>query len=329
VRVYDFDGVFIRDIGRAGQGPGEYTSPGAIVGTPDGRLYVMDDHNNKIHVFGIDGQYRETWPAQSVPFWPPAVADDGTLWLPLTVQTGPGRDDFRRALQAHGPEGAYGPRYLLQDIDFEPLTVRVGGRDREIVPFAPRHAWAPVGPASFVVGAGDRYRFAIEHAGETVRVVEKYWSPIPVDADYREWARRLTVAAQQGNAPGWTWDGAEIPDHVPAFSGLYPMPSGQIWVTRQAASARQPECVEDPLAAGATAARQAPCWTVQWAPPDVFDTDGRYVGNVELPPEVRPSFFSFFSFSAQQDVVLSAVLDEAGTPLVKRYRLVPPGEEQR
>jgi len=39
---------------------------------------------------------------------------------------------------------------------------------------------------------------------------------------------------------------------------------------------------------------------------------------------VRLSFSSFF---AQEGIVLDAVLDEQGTPMVKRYRLVLPGEQ--
>ncbi len=323
VRVYGFDGAFRRTIGGAGQGPGEYTDPSAIIGTPAGRIYLLDDHNNRAHVYTRDGGYIETWPARGVPYWPIAVDDDGTLWLPTTVQEGPDPDDFRRAIQAHGPEGPFGPRFMLADIGFRPLVLSINGRDREVVPFAPRHHWAPAGPATFVVGAGDRYRFEYQREGETVRIVERYWDPVPIDPDYVEWARRVTVSQYGGATGSWSWNGAEIPDHMPAFSGLFPMASGEVWVRRRAPSNRQDDCVDDPIAAGAAAARADPCWVVRWTR-DVFDSEGRYLGDVQFPPGLQLSFFSFF---ARSDLVVAAVEDDAGTIMVKRYRLVLPGEE--
>ena len=324
VRIYDYEGRFIGNLGGAGQGPGEYLDPGALTGAPDGRLFLLAEHNSKVHVYEAAGSYVETWPARMVSFWPNAVGPDGVLWLPGTVQVGPGRDDFRRVIQAHGPEGAYGPRYFLEDVDFEPVTVTYDGREREIVPFAPRLVWAPAGPATFVTGAGDRYRLEYQREGRTVRVVEKHWDPIPISDEYADWARRLTVARYRERWPGWNWNGAEIPAHMPAFSSVYPMASGELWVARRVASQRREECVKDPLAAGAGQAQENPCWVVKWAT-DVFDAEGRYLGEVEFPPELRLSFFSFF---ARDDVVIAAVLDEAGTPMVKRYRLVLPGEEE-
>jgi hypothetical protein len=56
---------------------------------------------------------------------------------------------------------------------------------------------------------------------------------------------------------------------------------------------------------------------------DVFDSDGRYLGEVLLPDEivlrVRP-------YIRDRDVIALAE-DDAGTIMVKRYRLVLAGEE--
>ena len=64
---------------------------------------------------------------------------------------------------------------------------------------------------------------------------------------------------------------------------------------------------------------QGPCWqrTITF---EVFDSDGRFLGNVEL-PELRP-----FVMYANERVVIGYVEDDAGTIMVKRYRLVLPGE---
>jgi hypothetical protein len=55
---------------------------------------------------------------------------------------------------------------------------------------------------------------------------------------------------------------------------------------------------------------------------DVFDRDGRYLGNVEGLPVVSRPFIN-------GDTVVAVALDDAGTVMVKRYRLVLPGIETR
>lgn len=52
IRVYDRNGVFLKDIGQAGEGPGEFgTILSAAVG-PDDRLYVLD--RSRISIFATD-----------------------------------------------------------------------------------------------------------------------------------------------------------------------------------------------------------------------------------------------------------------------------------
>jgi hypothetical protein len=81
--------------------------------------------------------------------------------------------------------------------------------------------------------------------------------------------------------------------------------------------------VEDPLTGGAAEARDAPCWT-DTTLLDVFDVEGRYLGPVEVPVGMRSSPAVLHVRGNQ---VVGVVEDEAGTIMVKRYRLVLPGEK--
>jgi hypothetical protein len=56
IREYDGDGNHARDLGREGQGPGEYQSP-AIEVMPDGRLVAWDVFNNRLSFYERDGSY--------------------------------------------------------------------------------------------------------------------------------------------------------------------------------------------------------------------------------------------------------------------------------
>ena len=70
-----------------------------------------------------------------------------------------------------------------------------------------------------------------------------------------------------------------------------------------------------------------PCWRDSYEL-GVFDEDGKYLGSVEV-PEVfynrRSEVLDPAPFM-RGNTVLVAVQDEAGTIMVKRYRLVLPGE---
>jgi hypothetical protein len=57
LRVYDKDGVYIRTIGRKGQGPAEFDSPTFFDISDDGRIFLMDGRNQRITVMDIEGNY--------------------------------------------------------------------------------------------------------------------------------------------------------------------------------------------------------------------------------------------------------------------------------
>ena len=55
VRKYDATGRHLMDIGRSGEGPGEFKSPEAMNVLPDGRIVVRDPGNARITVLNPDG----------------------------------------------------------------------------------------------------------------------------------------------------------------------------------------------------------------------------------------------------------------------------------
>jgi hypothetical protein len=58
VKEYDPRGIFLRQFGRQGQGPGEFQSPSCLRVGGQGEIYVRD--YNKIEVFSSRGEYRKT-----------------------------------------------------------------------------------------------------------------------------------------------------------------------------------------------------------------------------------------------------------------------------
>jgi DNA-binding beta-propeller fold protein YncE len=57
VSVFNKDGKFLRAIGKAGTGPGEFRTPHALEFDSQGRLIVADRHNHRIQILTKDGKF--------------------------------------------------------------------------------------------------------------------------------------------------------------------------------------------------------------------------------------------------------------------------------
>jgi len=324
VRVYDHDGNFIRNLGRLGQGPGEYQYPAVVAADSTGRAFVLTSHNGRINVYSPTGEPLDSWPMPSSRCcaWPMYLLTGESLWAPVQ-EWNEGHTERRYGLQVVGPSGPYGEVTFIPELEYEETTyeVRPGFA---WPPFSARLIWNPAPDGRMLVGVSDRYRFEVHARDGSTLVVEEHWDPVPVPPEHKEWERRYAVAFQRrGNAPEITWDGAEIPDHKTAYTRLIPTLSGETWVARWGASVRLPGCVEDPVEAGQQTAWENPCWSNEEIV-DAFDADGRYLGEVEMPPGVRLSAPRLF---IDDRLVVAEIESEAGTITVKRYRLVLPGEQ--
>jgi hypothetical protein len=57
IRVFDKNGVFVRTIGRPGQGPGEFGEPGNVHVNQAGEIMATDGGSQSVKVFSHDGKY--------------------------------------------------------------------------------------------------------------------------------------------------------------------------------------------------------------------------------------------------------------------------------
>ncbi len=331
IRVYDLDGTHLRDLGREGQGPGEYVWPSMITVDDEGRVFVLDFRMRRLNVFTESGESLGAWSAQDVQCCTVASTEDGGLWVRKRLR-GIERTDGRlqHALQQIGPAGDIGEAHLPREPDFDRVEVEADARfgDRVValpLPFSPDWMWE-IGPfGTMIVGASDRYRFEVQRRDGSALAVERYWTPVPVLPNEAAWHTRFFVAmARWETVPeDWTWDGAGMPTSKPAFSGILPAKTGEIWVRRQGLGEQVADCVDNPLQVSPAEAAEAPCWRDRMII-DVFDATGRFVGDVDVPAglDVHPS-----STFVDGDRVVAVIEDDDGTIMVKRYRLVLPGEQ--
>jgi DNA-binding beta-propeller fold protein YncE len=81
-RVAHFDkaGRFVKDWGKLGTAPGEFSIPHAIAVDSRGRLYVADRNNVRVQVFDQAGRLLDVW-ANVVTPWGLWVTDKDEVWV--------------------------------------------------------------------------------------------------------------------------------------------------------------------------------------------------------------------------------------------------------
>jgi hypothetical protein len=350
VRAFDSQGNFLFQVGRSGQGPGEYGRPVGIAVRRNGQILISDLQGARVNVFDAAGEPVDDWSLGS----PQAALglqltyDDEiyTRMIELPSQMTAGDlGTLREGMQPVAPGGRMGEPIFPPEIDYEPPTVQIdmGGNSMSmaILPFTPSYEWAFAPGGQMIAGVGNEYRFEIRTPTNRRIVVEKAWEPVAVDPGERGFRAELAADRFRQMAPDFTIPESDVPSTKPAFTRLLPDRSQRVWVVRQGPSVPDPTCAESGgsegvaimigAGGGANVVRgdgfvggsggevedEQDCW----ANTHVFDVfeigGGDFLGTVPAPERgfTRPLF-------ADGDTVLAAVTDEAGTVRLKKYRLV-------
>ncbi len=316
IRVYDRNGIHVRDLGREGDGPGEFRSPAALaVGQ---RIYVRDSQVGRITLFDTTGELVDTWPIMPHFSSMPMVATTaGELYVP-----------YEDGMTPWGPEGQAGDPIPYREDQLRPPRVRAvradGAEFGHDVPFWPMPVFAMSPSGAVFRGAGDAYRFTVQRQdGRELRVERRVAPAMLADAE-AAWHRAQVGEYVRQADPGWEWEGPEIPAVKPAFGAFVPALSGEVWVQRAGAGYEDTDC--EPYAYGLEAPET--CWK-DTRIVDAFAADGRYLGAVDVPDGLRlfETWGRIWPWPYIHDeMVVGVVEDQAGTIMVKRYRLVLPGE---
>jgi len=326
VRIYDHDGSYVGDLGRSGEGPGEYGYPDSIVVASDGRIFLRDRQPGRITAFPPDGTVDATFqvPGGLVTSTPIGVTPDGVPHSPQRVGD---RDAavWRMGMTPYGEEGPVGDPLVPPDIgeETEWLAARRpdgSARSSSPVPFAPTLEWAMAPSGAMIAGMPGEYRFEVHRPDGSVLVVESQRERVPVLEGEAAWHERRLTAWFRRRTPDWTWNGPPIPEKKPAYTELIPSQSGETWVVVPGRGQPVADCTEDPEPGEDV----VPCWEEEQGV-DVFGEDGRYLGPVDVPGSVRLWARSWID----GQTVIVPVENEMGTLMVKRYQLVLPEESSR
>ncbi len=316
VRVYDHAGVFVRDIGRRGEGPGEFRDPVAIaIYEESARLFIRERMGGLIHVFSTTGDFLET---RRVPIGGNysaltklmRISQEGDLYLRSTLFLPDPRDpDFVHShyvMLGLRPDGTVRDTLNVPWYDYPTLQLPGAGLQPLVnIPYTPNKNWNLTHSRAMVGGVSADYRFEIRHHDGRLIRVSRRTGAIPVQPEEARWYEDALTERMRLLDPDWFWRGPSIPDHKPAFESFLPDWSERIWVLRPGPGIR---------AAGSGE------WRDTWLF-DVFEEEtGRYLGEVAVPSGVRFAPEPWI----RDDRFIAYVTDEAGVPYIRCYRLKLP-----
>ena len=329
IRHYDAQGKFIRNIGRRGQGPGEFRSVSGIALARDGRLLAWDTGNWRINVYSATG---DVLPQVTTPSGT-GGSSMSTYSRALMVDTA-GRFVTRKVLFSRdmkerptvwlrfSPDGNPIDTITAPPSPYAAATVSATSGRVSVshdVPFAPKRfiAMSPLG--SMIAGYPNRYAFEIHHPGRPVVSVRRDVRPEPVSRGERSEARKEIEDRMRKTDPTWSWNGPDIPDTKPFYQDLQVALDGRIWVAViPEVSARVGSISSGGGGVGPPTNRPR----IEGPPPppprpalyDVFEADGQYLGQVQVPARVS-------SVVRRGDHVWAVAFDESDVPRIKRYRI--------
>jgi sugar lactone lactonase YvrE len=294
IRIFGADGAHLRTLGRTGSGPGEFRQISGLAWHPDGSLWVNDPQNARFSALdpesGFLESHRREVSYQQIP-WPGRLDSDGNLYE-VALAEGDGSPWHRQRLIVRYAPPEFEPVDTLPLPVFEAPSFEHTSPDGSRmtstqVPFAPMQVWSIAANGDVWIGTTDRYRIhRIGRSGDTLRIVERRATPVPVTATERqEEIERLAWFTDQGGRI----DPSRIPDTKPAYGYFVEDDRGYIWVSA--------------VVAAGEALRF-----------DVFDPEGRYLGGVEAPK--RGSFPVI-----RGDRLYLVLRDELDVQYVASYRI--------
>ena len=325
LRVYGMAGRHLRDIGSEGDGPGEFREPGSLAIGADGHIYVRDASNARITIFSSDGQELDTLPLSGDYFTSlqMVLTEDGTLYNYERIIDDDPNAERRSGMVPRSVEADRdGDPIPPPDFGFEPWRIQMSRENMRMtssVPFAPGTVWRLSPSGAMIAGVSTDYSFEIQYPDGRVTRIVNAGDEVPIDPEEAAWYKKRATAGMRRGDPEWAWTGNEVPAVKPAYQSLIPDHSGRVWVVRPGPGYHvEGDCNEDPESDEGS---REPCWkqTTTW---DVFDAEGRFLGKANVPQAVR----NFPTPHIRGAMFLASVVDDFGTIVVKRYRLVPPGE---
>jgi len=290
IREFSPDGLFVREIGRTGEGPGELLSVAGVSVLPDGRLVTWDRRSRRLTIYRADGEFDETIRVDAIsppyPFVDRAFSTDsaGNYYLrvfagrPASVRDPQSGAVIRDGYARVSPEGR------ILDTLVAPASAEAPPPGQSITIYTPAGDLSPfpeqmldaLSPSGYLVaGYNATYAFSILDPGGPTDVVREGFQPVEVAAAERaEWQARVEFSERRS---GMSF--RDVPSRKPAYRDLWVDSDGRIWVHPYTAAVQQDEPIPEPYIQGLEP-------RITWAEPslrDVYTPDGQFQRCLRVP----------------------------------------------
>jgi len=310
LRLFDPFGKHLRTLGRNGAGPGEYRDDAmGLAVDRHGVLIMYDVRNSRLNRWKESGEVLPAWrwTASSLLYTMTRglqVDSAGNTYIQITTERPqPGRD-LRRGLARLDPTGR------LVDTLREPL---IDGPDvAPTVPFSPYKYWFLTRTGGAVSAWSGRYAITVSEPGRPPLRIERVTPQVFMLADERRNYQEISDARSGIYRGNQTQPSSTVAQAKPYFSQLHADLDGRLWV--------QLHVTAVPFAAPAQRLQpgQPQLPPLRWREPvrwDVFQRDGSYLGQLELPSRARLA-------EAKGDRVWAIESGDDDEQYIVRYRIV-------
>lgn len=270
IRVFDASGLHQATLGRAGDGPGEFTALAGVASWPGDSIVAWDSRVRTVAVFDSEGGLGRSFvlDGDDRPDEPRMALSDGTvLGRAVDAGGGPGYRRENSTYELHDATGSV--RVSLGDHPGRESFINMDGRMAVfgLLPFSRSLHEASWGE-SVILTPDDHYEIRV-HDGTTGALAHiirrEYANRAPtreeVDQAIDDALGRTSLTGDQLEWTREGYKGMPLVEHFPAFRTLLTDELDHLWVREATLPGMD---------------RPAPLWTV-------FDPDGRVLGFVETP----------------------------------------------
>lgn len=309
VSVFDANGAYVRTIGSPGSGPGEISQALSGVWVKGTEIWAADVANMRINRYSMEGESLDS------------EALDFTRGIPIRWdRVGESVVAQMRAMAAMGmEENPLGDPVVTLGEDPQDTVLVLGkgesfemaeGGQARITLFEQEPLWDAAVDGRVLSALNSEYRILVRNAqGSVLRVITKPNVVQPVsDTDKTKFLSALRgLLATQGVPPAGIeqfLDGVGFAPNYPAMGQVLAGPDGTVWVQGIRTADDVSDSEED--------FNIQDVGSDEW---DIFDSEGRYLGVLQLPTKFAP-------LRIDGDAFWGVQRDEFDVNSIVRYRLL-------
>jgi len=280
VKVYDAEGNFLRNIGKEGQGPGEFQIPGGLALTPNNELMIEDSMGRRLAFFTMDGEFiKNVSTADKMSLLNLVIDADGNY---LGRQLGV--EGKKMYFETKKYDKDLNPVFTMDKIEFE-IPIPGSGVKIDIMDMTPLYLFDSSGNVFY--GRNRDYEIKVfKPEGTHIRSIRKDFKPVKVtQEDIDMILERLPGGMMGGLDPTEFF---EFPEEFPPFQTFTLDKKDRLFIRTWEKGKEEGAYVVD-----------------------VFDAEGRFISQFETKLDIR---------IWKGDKVYGLEENEDGFMVIKRYK---------